>query len=180
MRAEGNSAADKHSAESARLVAADASPLIGLAAAGCLNLLHTLFGMVVVSRAVVDEVRAGDGRPGAAELIAAMRAGWIRAAPTPMATWRLSGLDPGEASTLALACEHAGPALVLMDDTLGRERAAELGIEVFDVADVLLAAKRERLVDRIGPLLKRLHRKGFTLPEHRRRAALAAAAEGGP
>ncbi len=157
----------------AALVAADASPLIVLAAAECLDLLRALFGTVVVTRAVVDEVMAGDLRPGQAEVSAAMRAGWLRVAPTPLATWRLSGLDPGEASTLALVSEHAGSALVLMDDALGRERAAALGIEAWDVADVLLRAKREGLVARIGPALTRLERKGFVLPEPRRRAALA-------
>lgn len=45
-----------------RLVAADASPLIGLAAAGAFDLLHRLFDRVTVTAAVRDEVIAG-GRP---------------------------------------------------------------------------------------------------------------------
>ena len=52
----------------ARLVAADASPLIGLAVAGGFELLHTLFGTVTVTVVVRDEVLAGGGLPGAAEL----------------------------------------------------------------------------------------------------------------
>jgi len=42
-----------------RLVAADASPLIGLAAAGAFSLLRDLFGRVTVTEAVRDEVQAG-------------------------------------------------------------------------------------------------------------------------
>ncbi len=175
-----DSATPSASAASARFVAADASPLIGLAAAECLGLLPALFGSVVVARVVVDEIMAGAsrpgagaGRPGAAEVSAAMRAGWLRVAPTPMATWRLAGLDPGEAGTLALASEQTGPALVLMDDALGRERAAALGIEAWDVVDILLRAKRDGLVDELGPPLARMESKGFVLPEPRRRAALA-------
>ena len=47
-----------------RLVAADASPLIGLAAAGAFDLLRRLFGEVTVTNAVRDEVLAGRELPG--------------------------------------------------------------------------------------------------------------------
>lgn len=158
--------------EGNRLVAADASPLIGLAAAREFQLLRELFGTLVVSRAVVDEVMAKQRRPGAAELTAAMRAGWIRVAPTPMSTWQLSELGIGEASTIALTLEHQGPKLVLMDDALGRERAEAMGIEALDLAGLLLAARRARLIGDVRSLLERLNRKGFTIPEPRVRALL--------
>lgn len=106
-----------------------------------------------------------------------MRAGWIRVAPTPMATWRLPELGPGEASTIALALEHDGAALVLMDDLHGRERAAEKGVQVMDVVEILLAAKRARLVDGIRPLLRRLSRNGFTVSADAARSALEEAGE---
>ena len=60
-----------------RLVAADASQLIGLAAAGAFDLLRQLFGTVTVTAVVRDEVLAGGVLPGAAELAEAVRAGWI-------------------------------------------------------------------------------------------------------
>lgn len=161
----------------ARLVAADASPLIGLAAAGLFDVLRELFGAVVVSRAVVDEIAAGGSRPGADELAAAMRAGWVRVAPTPPATWRLEGLDAGEASTIALALEHDGPALVLMDDAIGRGQAAAHGLELMDLAGLLVAAQRAGLVEDIGSRLDALARSGFTVPERRVRAALGGASE---
>ena len=41
-----------------RLVAADASPLIGLAAAGAFHLLRTLFDQITVTAAVSAEVLA--------------------------------------------------------------------------------------------------------------------------
>lgn len=164
-------------AESGRLVAADASPLIGLATAQAFEVLRALYGTLLVSRLVRDEVMAGGERPGAAELEAAMRAGWIRVAPTPMATWRLPELDAGEASTIALALEHRGHALVLMDDALGLERAAALDLETLDTAGLLLAAKRNDLVQRVAPLFERLTNEGFTIPEERRRAVCAEASE---
>ena len=67
----------------ARFVAADASPLIGLATVEALELLRDLFGTVMVTRLVKDEVAGEPDRPGARELDAAMRAGWLRVAPAP-------------------------------------------------------------------------------------------------
>jgi predicted nucleic acid-binding protein len=160
-----------------RLVAADASPLIGLAAADAFDLLCRLFGTVTITRTVRDEVMAGGTMPGAPELDAAMREGWLRVAPAPMETWRFAQLGAGEASTIALALQHGGSALVLMDDALGREQANALGLEVTDLAGLLLAAKRARLIDAVRPLLERLAARGFTLPGDSVRAALAAAGE---
>ena len=160
----------------ARFVAADASPLIGLATAGALHLLRELFGTLTISRLVKEEVTGHPKRPGARELDAAMREGWVRVAPAPLTTWQLSGLDSGEASTLALAAEQEG-ALVLMDDAQGRAQAAALGLEVLDLAGVLLAAKRAQHVAAVRPLLARLVRRGFTMPKDTRRALLRDAGE---
>jgi uncharacterized protein len=126
-------------------VVSDASPLIALAVAGAFEALAGLFGTLTITRLVKNEVSARPDRPGARELEAALRAGWIRVAPTPLDTWRLSQIDAGEASTIALALERNG-ALVLMDDALGREQALALGLEVMDSAGVLLAAKQARLI----------------------------------
>jgi predicted nucleic acid-binding protein len=160
----------------ARFVAADASPLIGLASAGVLHLLRELFGTVIITRLVKDEITGHVHRPGAPELDAAMRDGWIRVAPAPPETWRFTGLDSGEASTIALAAEHEG-ALVLMDDALGRAQAAARGLELLDVPGVLLAAKRARLIGAVKPLVARLARRGFTISKDLRSALLREAGE---
>lgn len=159
-----------------RFVVADASPLIGLATAGVLVWLRELYGTVMITRLVKEEVAGRGLRPGAKELDAAMRAGWIRVAPTPIETWRFEQLDSGEASTIALAAKHEN-ALVLMDDAPARARAAELGIEVIDLGAVLLSAKKARLIGSIKPVLGRLARAGFTMPEQRRSALLREAGE---
>jgi uncharacterized protein len=159
-----------------RLIAADASPLIGLATAGAFDVLRELFGTVTITRLVKDEIAARSDRPGAAELEAALRAGWIRVAPTPLDTWGFAQIDAGEASTIALASQHER-ALVLMDDILGREQATALGLDAIGITGVLLAAKRAGLIDAIRPLLERLARRGFTIPADALRTALAEAGE---
>jgi hypothetical protein len=160
----------------ARFVAADASPLIGLAAAGALQLLRELFGTVTITRLVKDEVTGRPDRPGAQEIDAAMREGWVRVAPAPPETWQLTDIDAGEASTIALAVQHPS-ALVLMDDALGRARAAALGLEVLDVPGLLLAAKRARLIEAVTPLVARLRRRGFTIAADVRSTLLRDAGE---
>jgi predicted nucleic acid-binding protein len=159
-----------------RFVTADASPLIGLATAGLLHVLRSLFGTVTITRLVKDEIAGGPRRPGAKELDAAMRDGWLRVAPAPLETWRLTGIDAGEASTIALAAQRED-SLVLIDEALGRAQAAALGLETLDVPGILLAAKRERLVRAVKPIIARLARRGFTMPDEARRALLREAGE---
>jgi predicted nucleic acid-binding protein len=146
-----------------RLVAADASPLIGLAAAGAFHLLRELFGTVTVTQAVRDEVLAGDDLPGAAELAGAISAGWIVIAPAPEDPATFPELSPGEASTLDLALEYAGESLVLIDERLGRARARALGLNVVGLAGILLASKKANLIDAVVPLLARLEEHQFRL-----------------
>jgi len=160
----------------ARFVVADASPLIGLASAGALDLLRELFGTVIITRLVKDEITGGPGRPGARELDVAMRDGWLRVAPAPLETWRFTGIDAGEASTIALAVQHDN-ALVLMDDTLGRAQAASHGLEVLDLPGLLLAAKRAQLIRAVKPLVVKLARRGFTLSKDAKTALLNEAGE---
>ncbi len=157
-------------------VVADASPLIGLATAGAFHVLRELYGTVTITRLVKDEVTGHADRPGARELEGAMREGWIRVAPAPPETWAFPALDSGEASTIALAREHAD-SLVLMDDALGREQAAALGLDALGITSVLLAAKRAGIVKDLRPLLDRLAHRGFVLPATDIQTALANAAE---
>lgn len=159
------------------VVVADASPLIGLAAAGAFDLLRGLFGTVTVTAAVRDEALAGGALPGARELEAAIQAGWVEADPGGRSVDAFPELDPGEASTLALALEHGGECLVLMDEPTGRARAQERGIAVAGLAGVLLAAKRAGLVERIGPFFDALERSDIRISTEIVRAVLEEAGE---
>ena len=158
----------------ARLVAADASPLIGLAAAGAFDLLHRLFATVTVTAVVRDEVLAGGDLPGAAELAEAMRAGWIKVVDTESDTALFGDLDEGEASTLTLASQQAEPCLVLMDEALGRWHANEHGFTVTGLAGVLIAARRAGIVDSVRPYVDRLARSDFRISDSVVRAVLQA------
>lgn len=146
-----------------RLVVADASPLIGLATAGGFHLLRALFGQLAVTARVRDEVLAGGRRPGASELAAAIREGWVRVEQEPPDAMQFPDLDAGEATTLALAIAHGGPCLVLMDESLGRAHARVHGLDVTGLAGVLLAARNAGIVDAVRPFLDRLKKSDFRL-----------------
>ena len=148
-----------------RLVVADASPLIGLAAAGSFTLLRKLFERITVTSAVRDEVLAGGDRPGACELTDAIEAGWIAVVAVRPEAARFVDLGAGEASTLALAMQSQGPCLVLMDEPLSRAHDRAHGLAVTGLAGVLLAAKRAGFESNIRPLLERLEMSGFRLSD---------------
>ena len=159
-----------------RLVAADASPLIGLASAGAFGLLRELFHKVAVTAAVRDEVLAGGGLPGAQELESAIRDGWIEVVPDRLDP-EFADLGSGESSTLAFAWNHPGACLVLMDDPLGRPHARTLGLAVTGVAGVLLTARKAGLVCGVRPFFERLERSDFRLSDEIASAILEQAGE---
>ena len=121
----------------AAFVVADSSPLIGLATARAFHVLRDLYGTVTITRLVKDEVTGHPDRPGARELEAAMRAGWIRVAPAPPETWTFPTLDNGEASTLAHDMRHRlgsqrgaqvvlFPPAIFLESVAGRVRDSQL------------------------------------------------------
>jgi hypothetical protein len=160
-----------------RLVVADSSPIIALAALDAFDLLRKLFGEVSVTESVRDEVMVRPELPGASELSRAIDDGWISVRPDPETGADLADLGLGESSTLALARDHEGPCLVLLDDAIARTRARELGVRVTGVAGILLAASRAGLVTEVGPILERLRDAGFRISDEVARTIIEAAGE---
>jgi uncharacterized protein len=122
------------------IVASDASPLITLARAGHLELLHEFYGQILIPREVYEEVTvAGAGLPGADEV---QHASWVdvRAATSgvvdPATESACAGLGAGERSLIYLAVELK-PALVLIDEDRARRVAKALGLAVAGCIAVL-------------------------------------------
>ena len=160
-----------------RLVAVDASSLIGLAKAGAFGLLRDLFGTIAVTRIVRDEVLAREDLPGAQELRSAIDARWASVHDVDADAEAFADLDAGESSTLVLAHAHRGRCLVVMDERHGRSQAEKLGIAVTGVVGILLAGKKEGLLDAVRPILGELDRSGFRLSRNVVKAVLKAADE---
>ena len=146
-----------------RLVVADASPLIGLAAAGAFDLLRRLYGQVTITDSVRDEVLAGGERPGARELAEAIRAGWIDVANAACDASVFPDLGAGEASTLCFAIGRSDPCLVLMDDLAGRAHARANGLALTGLAGILITARKHEYVESVRTLLEKLEASNFRL-----------------
>ena len=152
------------------IVVSDASPLIGLAAVGRLDLLQQLFGGLSIPTVVHEEVTRATGRAGAEELATA---DWVTVHSLSndfLGRALVGEVDRGEAEAIALAVELKAD-LVLMDERRGRAVAARFGLRVVGVLGLLIEAKRKGLLDKVEPLLSDLlHKAGFRLgPELYRR-----------
>jgi predicted nucleic acid-binding protein len=61
-------------------------------------------------------------------------------------------VNVGEAEAIALAAEVNANRL-LIDERLGRQAAAELGLSLIGVLGILLAAKRQGLISEVKPVI---------------------------
>lgn len=159
-----------------RPVIADSTPIISLALLGRLDLLRHLYREVLIPPAVFAELVAGGSRPAGLEDLKAVP--WIRrvslAEPGRFAFF--ADLDRGEAEVLALALERDAW-VVVVDKRLGRRHAARLGLRLTGTLGLLMAGKREGLVDRVEPMLDRLQESGFRMSPELREKTLALVGE---
>jgi predicted nucleic acid-binding protein len=139
------------------LVVADSSPLIYLSRIRLLHILPTLFGDVVVPRAVWDE--AVDLRPSAPGIEDLLQAGWIRVVDDPSPSANL-GLDPGETAAILLA-ESLHADLRLIDERLGRAVAQERGLAVRGTLGVLVQARHTGALSALKPRARITCRRGL-------------------
>ena len=131
------------------IVVSDASPLVALSSVGKLDLLRTLYGEVIVPRAVYREaVTDAVGQPGYADRAAAT---WLRVEALTDRTLVESfegKLDPGEAEAIALAVQLSAD-LLLVDEKKARKIAAGLGINITGVLGILTEAKQRGLISSV-------------------------------
>ena len=109
------------------VVLSDTSPLIGLAAAGCFDVLRDLFGTVSITESVRREVTARKHLPGATEVSRGVSSRWIRHLPDPRGGVPLPTLGAGEATMLYAAVRLGPTSLVLLDDAAAPRRGARTG-----------------------------------------------------
>jgi predicted nucleic acid-binding protein len=146
-------------------IIADASPLIGLARIGLLDLLRELYGGVVIPSQVLEELHVHENRPGSRTLLLALEAGWLRAETirdsVDMASLMRS-IGPGEAGAILLA-EQRPCRFVLLDEKRGRAVAKRRNIPVAGTGTILLAAKKRALIKSVSMTLDQLAAVGYRL-----------------
>jgi predicted nucleic acid-binding protein len=130
----------------------NASPIIGLAQIGHLDLLRLLFEHIYIPSAVAREIEPS-----------VPAADWIveRALTQPLAAQILgASLDAGESEAISLAVELSAGTVVL-DDWPARQLAIALGLPVVGTLGVLVRAKSRGLLPTVRPHLEALTSHGF-------------------
>ena len=124
------------------IVVSDTTPLISLMKANQLDVLHKLFGEVLIPNAVFEELTSNSRFQDEANMI--RECGYIRLVlvEEPKSVYllqRATGLDRGESEAIVYADDHQADFL-LMDEAAGRRTAKALGLHIMGTVGVLLNA----------------------------------------
>ncbi len=149
----------------ARVVIADAGPLIALAGIDELGILRDLFGQVVVPDGVRDECTAKKSKD--AERIAeAISAGWLvlREGGTKGADKPLTpSLGRGESEAITLALDGPQESLLILDDRLARRYALRRNLSVIGTVRVLTLAEDRGLIESAAHCIGEMAVNGYRI-----------------
>jgi predicted nucleic acid-binding protein len=154
----------------------NASPLIALGQIGQISLLQVAAEVIVVPRAVADEIEAYGTTDPASVAIASTA--WITIAdaipiPESIAGWDLGA---GESAVLAWALANPGTRAIV-DDAEARSCAATVGVAVRGTVGIVLAARLEGRIPLARPVLERLREVGLWISDALLTEALALVGE---
>lgn len=142
------------------MIISNTSPLYYLHQVKSLELLRDLYGRVVTTPQVRDEL--ADGRAQGLDVPDVDALDWVtvKNVSVPSFLGLIADIGKGEASILALALEYPGSRLII-DDHLGRDVAHDQNISVTGTLGVLLLAKERGHVVRISTVMDDLLGNGF-------------------
>ncbi|MFQ3618759.1 MAG: DUF3368 domain-containing protein [Cyanobacteriota bacterium] len=138
------------------IVVSNTSPIFYLSTIGHLDLLRQLYDEIVIPTTVFNEITNVSNTDASARVVPTLS--WIKtqsATDQELVNTLRAELDPGEAEAIALAVELNADRL-LMDERLGRAAAMRAGLQVTGVLGILIAAKRNHLIQEVKPLLDAL------------------------
>lgn len=135
------------------IIVSNTSPITNLSAIRKLELLQQLYGEIIISEDVFQELTQwGDSIPGAKEVKAC---DWIKVKPINnniLVKSLKEKLDAGESSAITLAMELNADWLII-DEQLGRQIAIEYKLKITGILGILLEAKRQELIPKVKPIL---------------------------
>ena len=130
----------------ARIVIADAGPLIAFAGIDALAALQRLFSEISIAETVKHKCLA---KPGAdsQRIEAAIEDGWLRTFTPGVATVPLSPcLGAGESDSIRFALQSPDESLLILDDRLARRFALKQGINIVGTVRILDLAEQRGLI----------------------------------
>lgn len=153
------------------IVVSDTSPITALLSIGRIDLLKSVFDEVVVPAAVHDELlQYHDSLPSFLRV--------VKVRDRDNVAVLAMRLDRGEAEAISLAREVNADWL-LMDETVGRRVARELGLRVLGLLGVLILARRRGLLPSLrGAIMDLRSSAGFYLSDDLIGRALKEVGEG--
>ena len=144
-----------------RRVIANTTPLIALANIDRLELLHELYGTIIVPQAVVDEIISEPAKQ------RVRSATWIKVEaiqdPSQKDIFR-ARLHAGEVEVMILAREQNAD-LVIMDDNAAKKTAKFLGLNVTGTLGILLKSKKEGYLEMVEPIMNELILDGLFISD---------------
>jgi uncharacterized protein len=148
---------------SAKLIVADAGPLIALAVGNILPACIEMLEGLCVPEAVMQECTNDPADPGAAVIQNLYTAGELQIVPhsalTAFDTALAQGLGTGELAVLSYAAEH--DLLALIDERRARQVAKRLKISVIGSGTLVAQLKRQGLIDSIEPVFAAWQKHGY-------------------
>ncbi len=148
------------------IVVSDTSPVRGLIALGKTELLHKLFGKIIIPIAVKKELLRISSFQ--IEINSLLQQSWVEVREVLHSkeySVIRKHLDEGESEAIVLARELNAD-LLLMDENKGRTFAKELNLKVLGLIGVLIKAKQQSHISRLKPILDELRNKhGFWIQE---------------
>ena len=136
-----------------KIIVSDTSSLILFYKIGEFELLHKVFGQLVITETVAKEFK----RP---------LPNWIEIINpgTNLQKGLLGFLDAGEATSISLAIENQG-CLLIIDELKGRRVAKELGLEITGSLGILVVAKNKGLIPSVKPIIEKIKNTYFRLSD---------------
>lgn len=135
------------------VIVSDTSCLILFYKIGELELLHKIYGQIVITETVSKEFK----KP---------LPDWIQVQNpgTNLHKGLMSILDAGEATSIALASELSD-CLLIIDESKGRRVARELGIKITGSFGSLIAAKEKGSIQLVKPILDKIKQTNFRISD---------------
>lgn len=144
-------------------VVSNTTPILSLLKIGKLEILKNLYGKIYVPKEVFNEIEAGKNKAFYEDL---SKIDWIaiEEIKNKKAINYFLDLDKGEAESIILASELEAD-LIILDETLGRFHAKQIGLSITGTIGVLLKAKELALIPKLKPILLDLKSKDIWLSD---------------
>ncbi|MES9858090.1 MAG: DUF3368 domain-containing protein [Sedimenticola sp.] len=145
----------------ARIVIADAGPLIAFAGIDGLSILQKLFFEVCIVESVRDECLAKSGAD-AQKIELAVKESWLAIKPAGKERHPLSpSLGFGESDSIRFALKTPEKALLIMDDRLARRYALRKGLNIVGTVRLLDLAEQRGLIESAEECIQEMSDSGY-------------------